>query len=150
MGREPARKHFTSGGRAGHANFDLAKETLHVVSRTIPEGENFRLLVTTLGCKLTCPASLAPQRLKYWFCTKPSCCHGSRTAAIDHATDTVLAPLDRVQGQFLQCVGLSAVEALTKFKLAPQATRRDIAMLGLVRRMVFGHGPPYIAKFFGR
>ncbi len=52
MGREPARKHFTSGGRAGHANFDLAKETLHVVSRTIPEGENFRLLVTTLGCKL--------------------------------------------------------------------------------------------------
>ena len=75
---------------------------------------------------------------------------GSRTAAIDHATDTVSARLDRVRRQFLQCVGLSAVEALTKFKLAPQTTRRDIAMLGLVHRTVFGHGPPHFAKLFER
>eukprot|EP00969_Alexandrium_andersonii_P029728 1298020-Alexandrium_andersonii.AAC.1 len=32
--------------------------------------------------------------------------------------------------------------ALFRFRLAPLATRRDIALLGLVHRTVLGQGPP--------
>ena len=71
-----------------------------------------------------------------------------RTPAIYHATDTVLAPLDRLQDSFLRRVGVEPLEALMEFRLAPLATRRDIAMLGLVHRAAFRQGPPQFWNFF--
>ena len=52
-----------------------------------------------------------------------------RTAAIYHACDTVLAPLNQFQNRFLRELGISVEDALFHFNLAPLQSRRDIAML---------------------
>ena len=71
-----------------------------------------------------------------------------RTAALYHATDTVLAPLDAVQGRFLKALGCTEAEALLAFNLAPLSARRDIAMLGVIHRTVLGKGPAHFKQFF--
>ena len=55
-----------------------------------------------------------------------------RTAALYHATDTALKPVNAVQERFLRKLGCTDLEALMVFNLAPLSTRRDIAMLGIV------------------
>ena len=45
-------------------------------------------------------------------------------------------------------VGISEIDALTHFKLAPLSSRRDIAMLGVIHRAVLGEGPPLLRVFF--
>ena len=65
-----------------------------------------------------------------------------------HARRQVLSRLDRVQARFLRDAGVSEIEALMNFALAPLQTRRDIAMLGLVHRAVLGDGPPHFKEFF--
>ena len=81
--------------------------------------------------------------------TQYSCCIPRiRTPAVYHATDTVLAPLDRLQDSFLRRVGVQPLEALMEFRLAPLRTRRDMAMLGLVHRAVLHKGPSQFWKFF--
>ena len=71
-----------------------------------------------------------------------------RTAAIYHACRTALDMLDHVQEKLLEAAGMSDVEALNNYKLAPLTCRRDIALLGLIRRSVLGRGPPHFAEFF--
>ena len=71
-----------------------------------------------------------------------------RTAAVYHATDTALLPLNAVQDRFLRKVGVSELEALMVFNLAPLATRRDMAMLGVVHRAALRKGPSHFWKFF--
>ena len=64
-----------------------------------------------------------------------------RTPAIYHAADTHLDKLDAVQCRFLKEVGVSPLEALVDFHLAPLCARRDIAMLGVIHRAACGGGP---------
>ena len=45
-------------------------------------------------------------------------------------------------------IGLSASDALLSFSLAPLQSRRDIAMLGVLHRVVLGLAPADIASFF--
>ena len=71
-----------------------------------------------------------------------------RTPAVYHATDTVLSPLNRLQNTFLRRLGVDQVTVLMEFRLAPLATRRDIAMLGLIHRAALRKGPPHFWKFF--
>eukprot|EP00969_Alexandrium_andersonii_P075113 3312355-Alexandrium_andersonii.AAC.1 len=71
-----------------------------------------------------------------------------RTAAIAHAASSTLAPLDAQQSRFLRHIGLSCIEALLRFGLAPLAIRRDIAVLGVVHRTVLEWGPPQFKQFF--
>ena len=70
------------------------------------------------------------------------------TPAVYHATSSVLKPLDRLQDRFLRETGVSTLEALMVFNLAPLATRRDVAMLGLIHRTVLGKGPQQFQEFF--
>ena len=44
--------------------------------------------------------------------------------------------------------GVSKVDALVHFHLAPLSVRRDIAMLGLIHRAVLGKGTPHFQKHF--
>ena len=44
--------------------------------------------------------------------------------------------------------GVTELEALMVFNLAPLATRRDVAMLGLIHRTVLGKGPEHFRNFF--
>ena len=70
------------------------------------------------------------------------------TPAVYHATATAPEPLDKLQATFLREVGLTPLEALKKYNLAPLETRRDIALLGVVHRTVLGEGPPQFRRWF--
>ena len=59
-----------------------------------------------------------------------------RTSAIYHACDSPFALLDGVQTKLLEASGISRLEALNDFALAPLSVPRDIAMLGLIHRTV--------------
>ena len=71
-----------------------------------------------------------------------------RTAALYHAASSTLEPLDRLQTRFLREAGVSELEGLMVFNLAPLSARRDMAMLGLIHRTVLGKGPPQFREFF--
>ena len=49
---------------------------------------------------------------------------------------------------FLQDIGIDEITALVTFHLAPLATRRDIAMLGLIHRAILCKGPSQFNAFF--
>ena len=70
------------------------------------------------------------------------------TPAVFHATATTLEKLDKVQSTFLKEVGLTELEALEKYNLAPLSVRRDVALLGVVHRTVLGEGPPQFRRWF--
>ena len=55
-----------------------------------------------------------------------------RTAAVYHACDTVLQPLDKVLANFLSELGMTPEHGFASFNLCPLNTRRDIAMLGIM------------------
>ena len=71
-----------------------------------------------------------------------------RTPAISHASSSALSTLDNVQHRFLRILGVSEEEALVRFSLAPLASRRDIAILGLIHRTALGLGPAMFNNFF--
>ena len=71
-----------------------------------------------------------------------------RTAAIYHACNSSHEELQHVQDKVLLAAGLSGVDALRSFRLAPLRVRRDIALLGLIHRTVLGHGPKHFREFF--
>ncbi len=70
-----------------------------------------------------------------------------RTPAIYHACCTILKPIDDAQDRYLRDLGLSDLDALVHFRLAPLSCRRDIAMLGVIHRSVLGLGPRHFHKF---
>ena len=69
----------------------------------------------------------------------------SGTPAYYHAAPSILNMLDSVQNDFLEVIGISKREALIHFNLAPFNSRRDIAMLGVLHKVVLGVAP---APFF--
>ena len=156
-------------GALNQVLFDPSKESHHIVSRRDGDGSTFRLLGVTFDSKLTMDvavrevahgatwrtaavlrarrflsvedlvATFKGQVLGYIEC---------RTAAIYHASDSVLRPLDHVLDKFLAEIGLSDVDALLYLNLAPLSARRDMAMLGLIHRAVVGQGPCQFNAFF--
>ncbi len=71
-----------------------------------------------------------------------------RSAAVCHASVSLLDSIDAVQRKFLRDVGVDEVSAFMHFNLAPLTLRRDIAMLGLIHRTVLGQGPSHFQRFF--
>ena len=74
----------------------------------------------------------------------------AHTAAVYHATPTVLKKLDGVQRLFLRELELSEAEALSEYTLAPLRVRRDLAMLGLLHSCALGTAPPQLLDLFPR
>ena len=70
------------------------------------------------------------------------------TPAIYHAPRFFLHRLDCIQNRLLEALGLSPVDALVHFNLAPLETRRDISMLGIIHRAALGKGPVGFTRFF--
>jgi len=58
----------------------------------------------------------------------------SSTGGIYHATDSALAPLDRLQRVFVSNMNMNEESAFVNFNLAPLCLRRDIAMLGFLHK----------------
>ena len=71
-----------------------------------------------------------------------------KTPAIYHAAMTILDDVDSIQRRFLNEVGITEINALLYFNLAPLKTRRDIAMLGVIHRASVGKGPEQLQKLF--
>lgn len=158
-------------GAANQVSFDASKESQHILSMTDPWGGSFKLLGVTFDVELTMTEAVseivteAGWKLRTLLRTKRFYTDADlitlykahllsfleyRTPAVYHATRAVLHRLDAVHTRFLNDVGVSELTALIVFRLAPLATRRDIAMLGLVHRAVLGKGPPQLADLFRR
>ena len=68
-----------------------------------------------------------------------------RITGITYTSTSVLLSLDRIQSSFWRQIGISPIEALFHFNLAPLETRRDIAMLAVIHRSILGQGRQAIA-----
>ena len=74
----------------------------------------------------------------------------SGTPAYYHAAPSILNMIDSVQNDFLEVIGISKREALIHFNLAPLNSRRDIAMLGVLHKVVLGVAPAPFQTLFKR
>ena len=72
----------------------------------------------------------------------------SKIPDVHHAARTTLDAIDRVQKRFLQNLGLTERERLTEYKLAPLSAKRDMAMLGLLHKVIHGLAPRPVAALF--
>jgi len=151
--------------------FDASKEGFYIIDRRSPVGGKFRLLGVTFDPTLVMDtacfeiAAQAHARLKtllrgvrffnvrvlVWLYKSHVLSFVEySTPAIHHAPAFFLAQIDRVQETFLEEVGLSAEVALFDHGLAPLSSRRDIAMLGLLQRIVCGASPPHFSDVIRR
>ena len=74
----------------------------------------------------------------------------SGTPGYFHAAESVLDCVDRVQRRFLREMDMSDEVALINFRLAPLATRRDMAILGFLHRVNLGLVSEQIKTMFPR
>ena len=156
-------------GRGNRVTFDPKKESFHTVSRVHPQGDGFKILGIAFDCQLLmhdtidelctqcCWKLRTLLRSRRFFTTGEIVLHFKshilsfieyRTPAITHAADSAIASVNGVQERFLRDIGVSALDALLHFKLAPLAARRDIANLGIIHRAILGLGPRQLQKFF--
>ena len=153
-------------GAANRVIFDPGKESFHGIHRTRYFGEDFKILGVLLDCQLTmrsaakeiskeagwkvksllrCRKFYTQSELVKLYKTQVLSYIESKTAAIHHAAPSVLDTIDRVQRRFLREIGLSEIDALLRYRLAPLSARRDIAMLGLLHRASHGKAPDPLA-----
>ena len=155
-------------GLANQVSFDPSKESFHIFHDRHSSGDYFPLLGVTFDAKLTIKtaiyelASIGHSRVStllrlMWFHSIAAMIGFYKaqvlskiefaTAAIYHASPFFLAALDRVQERFLSIMEVSNETALFELKLAPLQARRDIALLGLIHRVVLGLAPPQFSAF---
>jgi hypothetical protein len=156
-------------GKANQVEFDLGKESCHILASSGAFGGEFKLLGVHFDPALTMKSAVndvvteAGWKIKMLIKSRRFCTDAElvmlyktnllsyleyRTPAIYHATRDHLSRLDRVQAKFLHDVGIDEVAALMEFNLAPLAVRRDIAMLGLIHRTALGKGPQHFRQHF--
>ena len=156
-------------GAANQVAFDAAKESRHILSVSDPMGDGFRLLGVAFDEELSMSeavskiVSSAGWKLRTLLRTRRFYTDSDlislykahllsfleyRTPAVYHATRAILSRLDAVQSRFLNNIGVDEVIALAVFQLAPLSVRRDIAMLGLIHRIVVGKGPSQFTEHF--
>ena len=162
-------KELHKWGSSNQVKFDASKEHKIILNRCKPDGDSFTLLGVTFDTKLlmsntvhdlanTCRWKVKAILRTRRFNTSADLINlykaqvlsfiEYRTAAIYHACNTSLEELQRVQDKVLDAAGVSVVDALRSFRLAPLRVRRDIALLGLIHRTVLGHGPKQFQEFF--
>ena len=155
-------------GRANQVEFDPSKEHMAILDLSSPSGNALKLLGIVFDTKLQMGEAVgncvheASWRLRTvlqtrrFFSTRDLIIHYKthilsyieyRTPGISHAATTVLAPLDRLQENFINQLGVSQYEAFVHFNLAPLSVRRDIAMLGVIHRTLLRHGPTHFCKW---
>ena len=166
---DEAQRELHRWGHASQVTFDSGKEHFAILSAVEPHGVSFKMLGVKFDAKLQMGEAVrecvvdASWRMRTLMRTRRMHTTSDllllfkshilsfleyRTPALYHACTTVLAPLDRVLERFLRDIGVSEVDSLMVFNLAPLRTRRDIAMLGLIHRTVLGEGPPQFSRWF--
>ena len=72
----------------------------------------------------------------------------SSTPGLYHAAPSTLERVDRVQRRLLRELGLTELEALRDFRLAPLSSRRDMGMLGTLHKLNLGTAPAQLKALF--
>ena len=158
-------------GEANQVFFDAGKESFHILHRRLFYGDNFKVLGCVFDPQLRMLeaakhiATEAGWRLKTLlrgkrFFTTPEIMRlykaqilsfiESSTPAIYHAAPSILARVDRVQDRFLREIGLTALNALKDYRLAPLSSRRDMGMLGALHKVTLDLAPPQLQAMFPR
>ena len=158
-------------GAANQVLFDPAKESFHILHRTLYHGDDFKVLGCVFDVQLLMHAAArhvaieAGWRLKSLlrtrrYFTTPDLVRlykaqilsfvESSTPALYHASATTLFRIDRIQDRFLRELGLTELQALKDFRLAPLSSRRDMGMLGLLHKVTLGKAPPQLSTLFPR
>ena len=164
-------KELHNWGKANQVVFDPKKESFHILAKSKAEsvGGDFKLLGVFFDVCMEMANAVnkvvreAGWKLKMLLRTRRFYTDAElivlykahllsyleyRTPAVYHATRDVLDKLDRVQSRFLRDAGVDDGSALVHFNLAPLASRRDMAMLGVLHRTVLGKGPPHFKDHF--
>ena len=156
-------------GAANQVVFEPSKESKHILDRSTPAGDHFKLLSVVFDGKLTMHETIyqfsteTSWRLQTLFRTsrfysttslvRMFKCHilsfmEGATPAIYHAAPSILKQLDDTLLQFLERSGISEETAILKHNLAPLGMRRDLAMLTLLHKVSLGIAPSPIAELF--
>ena len=67
-----------------------------------------------------------------------------------HDAPSILKLLDDVQDAFLESINISRKDALLNFNLGPTCLRRDIAMLGVLHKVVLRIAPNPLQDMFNK
>ena len=158
-------------GAANQVLFDPGKESFHILHRRMHYGEDFKVLGCVFDSQLLMHAASrhvateAGWRLKTLlrsrrYFTTPELMRlykaqilsfaESSTPALYHAATTTLSRIDRVQTRFLREVGLTELQALKDYRLAPLRSRRDMGMLGLLHKVNLRKAPVQLEELFPR
>ena len=135
-----AQKELHDWGRTNQVAFDPGKESLHILHKRWHQGEDFKILgvvfdgalrMTTATRVIATEAGWRLQTLlkaKRFF-TTPELVRfykaqilsyvESGTPGTYHAAPSVLSCIDSVQSRFLREIGMSEMQALEHFRLAP-------------------------------
>ena len=156
-------------GEANRVTFEPDKQHMSIISLHEPEGDDFKMMgiwfdttlnmgraitemcnklrwkITTL---LRSNAIFDTKGLIKQFKSRVLSYVECRTAAIYHANATALDAVDRQFNRFLRDIGLTRLEALMEFHLAPLKSRKDMAMFGVIHRAVLGLGPEQVRNHF--
>ncbi len=164
-----AQKELHLWGNANSVVFDPAKESFQLLHRSLYLGDDFRILGVLFDSQLLMysatrvVATEAGWRLQKLlrarrYYTTPELMHSykaqvlsyieSSTPGLYHAAPSVLSKVDRVQRRLLRELGLTEVEGLLRYRLAPLPSRRDMSMLGMLHKVALGIAPPQLAALF--
>lgn len=156
-------------GRSERLRFDAGKEHSFILSRRSPVGDVFKLLGVVFDCKLIMSVAVhsaatkagaklrALLRARRYYSTADLFNQYKAhvlsllefpTAAIYHASNSVLDGIDSVQRRFLRELQITAKDSFLNFGLAPLQLRRDIAMLGLLHKVVLGQAHSGFSSLF--
>ena len=116
---------------------------MHVAARTVATEAGWRLK-NLLSCRRFFSV---PELLRLYKAQILSYIESS-TAGLYHAAPSTLEKIDRIQRRFLLEFGISEREALCDFRLAPLRARRDVAMLGALRKLNLGLAPKQFQELF--
>ena len=156
-------------GAANSVKFDPDKESFHVLHRSHGFGDEFKLLGLTFDVSLRMERGvsilareagwrlqsvLRPQR----FFTEKQIVNLYKSQVLSyiessvpgyyHAASTTLHTLDRIQDRLCRALSLSPEVVLERYRLAPLKSRRDMALMGLLHRVVLGDVSRQLAELF--
>ena len=164
-----AQKELHLWGRANRVKFDPSKESFHLLHKRFCSDSKFKILGVLFDSRLLMHSAarqvateagwrlqqllkarryLSTLELVHLYKAQVLSYMESSTPGIYHAAPTVLDSVDRVQRRLLRQIGASEVDGLFRYRLAPLPSRRDMAMLGVLHKVVLGIAPPQLAVFF--
>ena len=156
-------------GAANSVKFDPDKESFHVLHRSHGFGDEFKLLGLTFDVSLRMERGvsilareagwrlqsvLRPQR----FFTEKQIVNLYKSQVLSyiessvpgyyHAASTTLHTLDRIQDRLCRALNLSPEVVLERYRLAPLKSRRDMALMGFLHRVVLSDVSRQLAELF--